>query len=379
MIYADNNATTQLDPSVFKAMIPWMTEKFSNADSIYTSGKKAHTAIEKARTNVAELLDCSAKNIFFTSSASEANNTILKGYVGRYRNKSVIYTSSVEHSSIKEPIVYLGENNLCQTTFLEVDEFGKVIVPEKLQENSLLSVIAANNVIHTLNDLYFLSDYTLRQGIFFHTDATQLIGKKYFSIKSLNIDALSFSGHKIYGPKGVGVMYLSDKFKIKAFTPLIHGGKQEGRFRAGTSNTAAIVGIGEACLKVKRECLKESSRLSHLTSSFLQNLKQLDVNYEINGHLQDRLPGGINISFPGVDASSLLDSLPELEISKGSACDDNDPSHIFRAIGKMHLANASIRIQFGRFNKDSDAEKISRSIANALHNLGTSSRNMYKF
>jgi cysteine desulfurase len=357
MIYLDNNSTTPLDPEIIEVMMPWLTKNFSNADSPNSMGRLAHNAIENARSEVATLLASHPKNIFFTASATEANNTILKGYAFRLNQQAKIYISGIEHSSIKETVAFMVANSMVSSTTLGVDSCGKVILPESIEKNALLSVIAASNVLHTINDLSALSHCASHYEAFFHTDATQLLGKRKFSLDNLNIDAVSFSGHKIYGPKGVGVMYLSDKFKQHAFSPLLHGGKQEGRVRAGTLNVANIVGIGKACSLISAKLDKEMSNLEQLSSLFLNHLKDANINYILNGHSRDRLPGGLNLSFPGINGHLLIETLANCAISQGSACDETGTaSYIFDAINKKDLAEFSVRIQFGRFNTTEDAQ-----------------------
>lgn len=352
-IYFDHNATTPVHPAVFEAMKPCISTHFGNPSSIYREGKEAKAAVELSRRYVAQLLNCTARRILFTGSCTEANNTILKGlaFANWNRDRRHIITSAVEHSSVIEPCRWL-ESRGFRVTFLPVDETGSVrpgdlaaaITPDTL----LVSVMTANNETGTVMPVRELCDITHQNGALFHTDATQAIGKIPMDVEDLGIDLLSLSGHKIYGPKGVGALYMKKGTRIDI---LLHGGEQESRMRAGTENVAGIVGLGKAA-ELARTHLMHTGELRSLRDRIEEGIMEILPAARLNGHPTMRLPNTVNMFLPGFRGESLVLALDQrgIDISAGSACHSGspEPSHVLRAMNLTdEEVHCSIRISLG--------------------------------
>lgn len=380
-IYFDNNATTPVHPSVCVAMKPFLTGEFGNPSSIYRAGKKAKAAIETSRRSLAQVLNCTARRIIFTGCCTEANNTIIKGIAFAHWNgdRHHIITTSVEHSSVLEPCGWLEKFGF-RVTYLPVDETG-MVRPEILaaaitQDTLLVSIMAANNETGTIMPIGELCSIAHQKGALFHTDATQAIGKIPIDIQKLDVDFLSLSAHKMYGPKGVGALYMKKDARIDLF---LHGGEQEGRMRAGTENVAGIVGLGKAA-ELARTHLLRAEELSSLRDRLEDGIREIIPAARLNGHPTQRLPNTLNMVLPGYRGESLVLALDTrgIEISAGSACHSGspEPSHVLRA---MNLSDedvhCSIRISLGTHSTRGEVERF----LNELKDVVTAEKPLVRF
>jgi len=354
-IYLDHNSTTPLDDEVLAAMLPFFQEHFGNPSSPHAFGRIARDAVEQARQAVAELIGAPGGSVIFTASATEANNILLTGWMAGIRTPCHVVSSTIEHKSVLAPLKFMEETGRISVTWLRPDGFGQ-IHPQQLEaairpDTRFVSIMAANHVIHTLNNLAALADICASKGILFHTDATQYAGKIPLDANRTGIDALTLSAHKIYGPKGVGALYLSERSLWMGMMPLIRGGGQEMGLRAGTLNVPGIVGFGVACRKAFQRLPADAEKCGLLARQLLAGLSGQFPDISLNGHPQDRIPGGLHITLPGVDSKGLIASVPEIAFSDGAACDaDDDPAYVLRAIGKPESAHCSVRFQIGRTN-----------------------------
>jgi len=363
-VYADYNATTPLNNEVKKIMIESL-EIFGNASSMHTSGRLAYSRIEEARNAVGVLIGAPSRNIIFTSGGSESNNTVFKTmrHIAKETDKNEIITTSIEHPCVLNAAKFL-ESLGFKVTFLKVDEYGKININElkSVLNNKTLfvSVMLANNEIGTIQNIKEITSLAKSFGAWVHTDAVQAVGKIPVSVAELGVDYLTISAHKIYGPKGVGALYVK---KDAPFLPLIHGGHQEDGFRAGTYNTAGILGFGKAAEIAQNEIEKYGKELSALKTQLKEGLLERIPNIKINGHPTETLPNTLNISFPGAEGEAILLSLDiaGVEVSTGSACASGslDPSHVLIAIGvSPELAHGSVRFSLGWGNTKEDIEYI---------------------
>jgi cysteine desulfurase len=354
LIYLDHNATTPLDPSVEDAMMAVMRGEFGNPSSSYPLGQRAKDLMEDSRKEVALLLGCKSHEVVFTSGGSESNNMVLKGIIDFSRPQaSHIITSAVEHPAILNPCLYLLELGV-QITILPVDGAG-LVDPEDVRkairpETTLVSLMLANNETGTLQPIREISAITREAGLPFHTDAAQAVGKIPVSVDDLGVDFLSVAGHKLYGPKGVGTLYMKEG---RSLTPLIHGGGQEGGLRSGTENTLLGVGLGAACrvarLGLPEECQKMEKMRDRLEALLFDRLEGL----VLNGHPLHRLPNTLNISVPKLEGAKILEGLPELAASTGAACHDRSVklSHVLAAMGvPPEVGMGALRFTVGRSN-----------------------------
>ena len=358
-IYLDNHATTPVDGRVLKAMLPYFTEKFGNAASKnHTFGWEAEAAVDTAREQIGKLIGAnSPREIVFTSGATESDNLAIKGVAESYKDKgNHIVTCVTEHKAVIDSCKAL-EHQGFQVSYLPVQPDGMVdlkTLTEVLTEKTILiSIMAANNEIGTLQPVQEIGRLAKRRGIIFHSDATQAVGKVPLNVDDLGIDLLSLTAHKIYGPKGVGALYVrSSKPHVKV-APTIDGGGHERGMRSGTLNVPGIVGLGKACEIAQKEMAAEGERLIALRQRLGNAIRSgLDEVY-LNGHAAERLPGNLNMSFAYVDGESLMMGLKEIAVSSGSACTSAslEPSYVLKAIGlEDALAHASIRFGLGRFN-----------------------------
>lgn len=351
MIYLDYNATTPCDPRVVEAMMPYYTEHFANAASVHSMGDFVHQAVNLSREGPANLIKAPYKNIFFTHGATEANNIVLRNMPA---NTLVIITNT-EHSSVSETIMELFCNGKIQLKFLKIDQQGNININE-LEEllkaptaHKLVSIISANNEIGTIHPLKSIGELCKKYGALFHTDATQAIGKIPIDVDEMNIDALSMSAHKIYGPKGIGALYLRNPDNFQA---IITGGKQE-KITSGTTNVPAVVGFAKAAELMLAE-KDETDRILKLRNLFLERL-QNKLNININGTMDNRLYNNLNISIPNVPAEDLVMLLDNVCISTGSACSARipKPSHVITALG-VENPDEAFRVSFGRFNTETE-------------------------
>lgn len=361
LVYLDNNATTPIADEV-AALMSESLALYGNASSMHAAGRNADTAIEWARENVAALIDGDKESVYFTSGASEANNTILNIFReaaddGAERRR--IVTTTIEHPSIMESVKYLGKRGY-DITFVGVDKYGMVRLDELEaamgKDVALVSVMTGNNETGTIQPMKEISEIVHRYGAYLHSDATQAIGKIKVSVREMGLDYLSCSAHKFYGPKGVGVLYAA---KGAPLVPYIHGGHQEKGVRAGTYNTLSIIGLGEAARLAKENLEKEHEHLWHLRQMLRKGIEERIDHVIINGHPTMCLPGTLNVSFPSAEGESILLYLDMdgIEVSTGSACATGslEPSYVLLASGlDVELAHGSIRFSLGRYNTEEE-------------------------
>lgn len=360
--YFDNSATTRVKEEVLNEMLPFLSIEYGNPSSMYGIGRSAKRAIEEARKRVASLINCKAEEIYFTSCGSESDNTALKGIADKYNKKGkYIITSKIEHPAILHTAQNL-ERHGYNVTYVDVDKNG-IINLEKLQnainsETILISIMFANNEIGTIEPIEKISEIAHKHGIIFHTDAVQAVGNIPIDVQKLGIDMLSLSGHKLYAPKGIGALYVKKGIEFERF---IDGGHQEKNKRAGTENVAQIVGLGKACQIAERNLKQYEEKLRNLRDYCLQQMKDKNFEFHINGTMEQRLPGNLNVCFENIDSNELILKLDAVGIcvSGGSACSSGEskPSHVLTAIGvPSDLAKGALRLTFGDFNTKDDVD-----------------------
>lgn len=367
-IYMDNAATTKPRKEVIDKMLPFITENYGNPSSIYKIARENKNAVDEARDNIAKAINANTNEIYFTAGGSESDNWCLKGVADSYSGKGKhIITTAIEHHAILHACEYL-ESKGFEVTYLPVDEYG-IISMEDLknairEDTILISVMFANNEIGSIQPIAEIGKLAHEKGIVFHTDAVQALGHVPIDVEEMNIDLLSASGHKLYGPKGIGMLYIRKGIKIK---PLIHGGAQERNRRAGTENVPGIVGFGEACRLANEELDKESKRLIALRDKLINGILTAIPHSRLNGHPTKRLPGNVNISFEFIEGESMLLLLDMKGVcaSSGSACTSGslDPSHVLLAIGLPHeKAHGSLRLTLGHFNTEEEVDFIIKEL-----------------
>jgi len=363
-VYMDHNATTPVRPEVLEAMLPFFRDKFGNASSIHTFGQDARAAVEEARAKVAEALGADSSEIYFTSGGTESDNMAIKGiaYASRKRGNHII-TSRIEHHAVLHTCRQLEREGF-EVTYVPVDRYGVVdpgdIGSSMREDTILITVMHANNETGTIQPIDEIAELAKERGVPFHTDAVQSFGKIPIDVGKLGVDLLSISGHKIYGPKGVGALYMRRGLKI---TPLIHGGHHERSRRAGTENVPGIVGLGVAAELAVREIEDEGRKLTELREALEGGIRERIDRVSINGHPERRLPGTSNISFASVEGESIILSLDMkgVAVSSGSACtsDSLEPSHVLMAMGvPPELAQGSVRFSLGRDNTREDVNYV---------------------
>ncbi len=363
-IYLDYAATTPVHPEVVKAMAPYLTKIFGNPSSIYSYGQEAKAAIEENRRKIASFIGCRSEEIVFTSGGSESNNFALKGVAFSRPDKGGrIIISAVEHHAVSEPVKFLARQGF-EVVVVPVDGEGRVDPAEVKRaindKTILVSVMHANNEIGTIQPIAEIGALCREQGVVFHTDAVQTIGHLPVSVEELNVDLLSCSAHKFYGPKGVGFLYVRRGVKV---APLIQGGSQETNRRAGTENIAGIVGLGKAVALAAREMAAEDKRLRALRDKLIAGLLQAVPDSRLNGHPRHRLPNNVNLSFAYVEGESMLLNL-DLEgvaVSTGSACTSStlEPSSVLLAIGLApERAHGSIRFTLGKWTTPAEVDRV---------------------
>jgi cysteine desulfurase len=363
-IYLDYHATTPVDPSVLEAMLPFFTENFGNAASRnHKFGWTASTAVENARKQVAKLINSSAKEIVFTSSASESNNLAIKGVANRYRERGGHFiTMATEHKAVLNSAQRLAREGF-SVTYARVRPNGLVDLEDLEQafteKTLLVSIMAANNEIGTLQPLEEIGRLCHQRGVLFHTDAAQAAGKIPLDVEAMQIDLLSIAGHKMYAPKGVGALYVRRRGTPVELVPLMDGGGHEGGLRSGTLNVPGIVGLGKACEICRLVMPEESRRLAALRDRLKDGLLAALDGIHINGSLEHRLPNNLNVSFPGIDLATLLAALNDIALSSGSACASGtpEPSYVLQALGvSEEVANTPLRFGLGRFTTDEEID-----------------------
>lgn len=363
-IYLDHNATTPVHPEVLEAMRPYFIDDFGNASSLHSYGRSARVAIERAREKIADIFQCSPLEIVFTSGGTESDNMAIKGTAWAKRDigKHII-TSTIEHHAVLETCYFLEKNGF-EVTFLKPDSKGRVSLSNFKRairpDTILITIIHANNETGTIQDIAKMAEIAHQAGVLFHTDAVQSTGKIPYTVDELGVDMLSVSGHKLYGPKGVGLLYIRRKTKIQQ---LSHGGSHENNQRAGTENISGIVGLAKAIEIAWRDMDKETEKLRKLTSVFIEGVRNRIPDVTIIGDQENRVPNTVNIAFRAVEGESMVLSLDlkGIAVSAGSACSSgaSEPSHVILALGiPPELAQGAIRFSFGRSNELSDIEYI---------------------
>jgi cysteine desulfurase len=389
-IYMDNHATTPVDPRVLDAMLPYFSETFGNAGSrTHGFGWEAEKAVETAREQVARLIGAKAKDVIFTSGATESDNLAIKGAVEFYRDKgNHVITQVTEHKAVLDTCRALERKGLATVTYLPVDQYG-MVDPDDVRraitdKTVVVSIMYANNEIGTIQPIADIGKVARERGVLFHTDAVQGVGKLPLDVESMHIDLLSISAHKIYGPKGIGALYVRSKGPRVRLAPMIDGGGQERGMRSGTANVTGIVGLGKACEVCRESMADESQRVLRLRERLREGLfNQLDELY-LNGHPVHRLPGNLNVSFAFVEGESLLmglngsvhpiaaGSTPAIAVSSGSACTSAtlEPSYVLKALGVGDdLAHTSIRFGLGRFNTDEEVDYVLERVVGEIRRL----------
>lgn len=374
-IYMDHNATTQPRVEVVEAMLPYYRDIFGNASSVHSFGKDARRGLDEARENVARLVNAAADEIVFTGCGSESDNYVIKGVAYSRKDKgNHIITSSIEHLAVLETCKYLEKRGV-EVTYLPVDEYG-VVSPEELEKSIrpqtiLISIMHANNEIGTLQHIGELAAIAKSKGVLFHTDAVQSVGKIPVDVKELDVDFLSMSAHKIYGPKGAGAVYIRKGVKIDS---LIQGGHHEKNRRAGTENVPGIVGFGKAAELIKNELEEERKRLTELRDILHHEISSKIKNVKLNGHPTFRLPNTLNIGFAYIEGESIIMSL-DLEgiaVSTGSACTSGtlEPSHVLSALNvPPESIQGSIRFSLGRINTIDDVNYVVKALPPIIERL----------
>ena len=377
-IYLDNHSTTPMDPRVLESMLPYFTEKFGNAASRnHAFGWDAEEGVEAARKQIAKLIHADAKEIVFTSGATESNNLALKGVVEMYHEKGDhIITSSTEHRAVLDTAKALEAKRGVKVTYLPVDKFG-MVNPEDVRnaitdKTILISVMFANNEIGTINPVKAIGKIAKEKGILFHCDATQGVGKVPIDVQDMGIDLMSFSAHKIYGPKGVGALYVRKKNPRVRIAAQMDGGGHERGMRSGTLPVPLIVGFGKACALCEQEMSADGARLSVMRDRLHATITKALEEVYLNGHPTARLPHNLNISFAYVEGESLLMGCKEIALSSGSACTSAtlEPSYVLRALGVgAELAHSSIRFGLGRFTLDEEVDYAGKRIIEVVTKL----------
>jgi cysteine desulfurase len=375
-VYLDYHATTPVDPEALAVMLPWFTERFGNAASRqYRFGWEALAAVDHAREQVASLIGADAKEIVFTSGATESNNLALKGIAEANRGKrSHFVTVVTEHKSILDVLKRL-EHDGCHVTYVPVESDGLVDldrVRSAVTPNTIaISAMAANNEIGVVAQLADLAAIAHEKGALLHSDAVQAIGKIPLDVEALGIDLASVTAHKLYGPKGVGALYVRRRPRRVAVTPLFDGGGHERGMRSGTLNVPGIVAFGAASAIAARVRNEEAIRLKKLRDRLLERLQSAVSDIVVNGSLEARLPGNLNVSFPGIDGEALLVSLcDDVAVSSGAACTAAEPSHVLTALGrKTDLALASLRFGLGRWTTEEEVDYAAGRVVEVVARL----------
>jgi cysteine desulfurase len=376
-IYLDHHATTPCDPRVVEAMLPYFDVWFANpASQSHRAGRQSAQAVAEAREHVAALLGAMPGEIIFTGSATESNNLAILGIAnGLKSDRRTIVTTAIEHKSVLEPTAWLGTRGF-DVRVLPVDQRGRVDVSElqsHLSDQTLLvSIQAANNEVGTIQDIAAIVDVAHEHGALVHCDAVQAVGRIPVDVNAWDVDLLSLSAHKLYGPKGIAALYVRGGKRALPLQPLMFGGGQEDGLRPGTLNVPGIVGFGEASRLSQLELLPEADRVGRLRDRFEAELIARLPSVRVNGALDARLPGNSSLTFPGIDAEALIANVPELELSVGSACNSGalEPSYVLTALGmSREEAYQTLRVGLGRFTQDEDLRIASKAICKAIERI----------
>lgn len=372
-IYLDHNGTTPIAPEAISAMTPFMAQHFGNPSSAHSLGAKAKGGVIRAREDVAALLGCQPDEIIFTSCGTESNNMVLKGLVD-FRNPRDFHliTSAIEHPAILNPALFLGELG-AKVTILPVDA-GGLIDPSQVEKailpnTELISLMLANNETGVLQPIKKVAEIAKRHNILLHTDAAQAVGKISVQVKNLSVDFLSVAGHKLYGPKGVGALYVRDGLSL---TPLIHGAGQENGRRAGTENTILTVGLGAACRVARDRLSRDEENISRLRNHLQSLLFEGIEGLVLNGHERRRLPNTLNVSVPGLEGGRILEGVPIVMASTGAACHDQRVtlSHVLSAMGvTRRVGMGALRFSLGRSNTIEEIEEAAQAVINQVRRM----------
>jgi cysteine desulfurase len=377
-IYLDYNATTPIDPAVVEAMLPYLRENFGNPSSSHAFGQTAHAAVDRARQQVADLLGANTDEIVFTGGGSEASNHALKGAVfakmrgifGRWARGAHIVTSAIEHPATLQPCDFLRRLG-CKITIVPVDRQG-LVDPDSVKKaldrsTTLVSIMHANNEVGTLQPIREIAKLAHERGALMHTDAAQSVGKVRVNVEEMGADLLSVAGHKVYAPKGVGVLYIRRGVQIE---PLIHGATHEAARRAGTENVPYVVGLGKACEIAGQSLPQATERLRGLRDRLWEHLRKgLGEGVVLNGHPEQRLPNTLNVNFVGQVGVDLLKAVPEIAASVGSACHEGDRQRTFTlspvltAMGvPVNLGRGAVRLSVGRFTTEAEVDRAAEAL-----------------
>jgi len=375
MVYLDNNATTPLDPAVIDKINWFSKEYYGNPSSLYPLGRTVKNLITEAREALAQALAVMRTEIIFTGSGTEANNFAVRGVLNAAMpEKNQLITTAIEHPAVMEPARYLASKGV-EVVYIPVDEYGildlNALRDALSDRTALISVMHANNELGTIQPLEDIVRMARQRGILVHTDAIQTFGKIDVNIKSIDVDLLSVSAHKIYGPKGVGALYIRKGTPIQ---PLILGGHQEREMRAGTENTIGIIGFGEAVRQMMEKREKDGKRIAKLAEKLKGGIEEYIPNIKFNGHETKRIHGTLNFAFSGLEAEAILLALAtkDISVSTGSACseDSEDVSHVLSAIGLgPEQARGAIRMSLGRFNTEEDVDKVLQELPEIVNKL----------
>ncbi|MCX6563783.1 MAG: IscS subfamily cysteine desulfurase [Candidatus Aminicenantes bacterium] len=374
MIYLDNNATTPLDPAVIDKMTWFLREHFGNPSSLYPIGRQVKEMINEAREHVGKALGANKSEIYFTGSGTEADNQAILGVLEAVPDKREFVTSAIEHPAVQETALYLEKKGY-KITFVPVDRAGlidlDVLRDAVTPQTALISIMFANNEIGTIQPIEEVVRIARDKGVLVHTDAVQAFGKIDFRIDRLGVDLLSVSSHKIYGPKGVGALFVK---KGTPLLPFLHGGHQERGLRPGTENSIGIVGFGEAARILPEKFEADQARIRHLAGRLRQGIEQKVPKVRLNGHPERRIKSTLNYSFLGLEAEAVLLSLAtkEIYVSTGSACssESEDVSHVLLAIGlRPEIARSTVRMSLGRFNTDQDIDIVLKELPDIVEKL----------
>ena len=380
-IYMDNHATTRLDPRVLQAMMPYLTEVYGNAASrSHGFGWAAEQAVETARAQVARLIGASAREIVFTSGATESDNLAIAGVVEAHGGRGHVITQATEHKAVLDTCAWL-EKHGSRVTWLPVDPEGRIRIEDLRrvldsegdeEKPVLVTILFANNEIGTIQPIDEIGALCHERGVLFHTDAAQAVGKIPVDVNRGNIDLLSISGHKIYGPKGIGALYVRRRNPRVQLTAIIDGGGHERGMRSGTLNVAGIVGLGAACEIAGAEMESEAARLAALRDRLQAKLAAALDRVRVNGSQQHRLPGTLNMTFEHVASETLMMGVKDVALSSGSACTSAkiEPSHVLRALGLgEEAAHSSIRFGLGRFNTEEEVDYVAERLIDVVRKL----------
>lgn len=374
-IYLDNNATTKTDEEVVKAMMPYLLDNYGNPSSIYKIGRENKKVVEDSREKIAKILNCEPNEIYFTSGGSESDNTAIRGIAYSYKNKgNHIITSKIEHPAVLETCKQLEKEGF-EVSYIGTDGNGIVDLEELKKEikqaTTLITIMFANNEIGTLQPIKEIGEIAKKNNIIFHTDGVQAVGSVLIDVKELNIDSLSLSAHKFYGPKGIGVLYVRKGIKFEKF---VNGGHQERNKRAGTENVSGIVGLAKAIELAYQNLEENNKKIKELRDYYVEQVKEKIPYIKINGDMEKRLPGNSNISFRFIEGEGLLLNLDLKGIcaSSGSACTSGslDPSHVLLAIGLPHeIAHGSLRISIGKYNTKEEIDYLVENLVEIVGRL----------